>query len=563
MAAQSMPVTPSAILSALSALNITDSNTATSNIATPSNATSNTAATSNATILCLPNFPIPRELRDQIYGYLLHSDYTRVARERKTVSVGVKGPFSRQAYKFHTNILAVNKTVHEETEEYLYKKNVFVVASAEWHENGFWRGEWLFTRNMWTPTITEKRAAKMRHHSVRLHFTKGQTAESNYMQACGVTSPVRSCLILAKDLEALRSTVSIPILDYEGFAVVLEDDPPGGLNLVGWNDQEDKPHKPTRLQVKFFDTRYRTGDVDMQYKILSTLRNITCPAMRVSFDGVLSAHTHLIQQIKDTMSPVLLSRRACDWIRFESLREAKELVDDSMREGELHLAEDTYTSILDDTTNYLHALAFPPQPALLRLSWPSIKPLWALRLDIALTLGFVQIKLGNLQELYLTTGQFKTHAMRAEALVSGFPLVSSTSHVSMEDACGHFGLLSDLSLENFGPRKKYQNKSVARAMEILSKFKSSPYVQHDYAILSKVRNKHAKLASAYLPRRLCSVSVLGPPTFSFHRSPGVPRKPEEMVGLQNLDVLSRLDHKTKMQINDLQRLHGQKVTEWE
>jgi hypothetical protein len=558
MAAQSVPVTPSALLGALSALRIADPNTATSNTATSDNVISTTAD------LQLPNFPIPRELRDQIYGYLLHSDYVRVARERKTAPGGGEEPFSRQAYKFHTNILAVNKTIHDEAEEYLYKNNVFVVASAEWHEMAFWPGQWLLTRNMWTPTITEKGAAKMRHHSVRLHFTRGQTAESNYMEACGVKSPLRSCLILAKDLEALRSTVSIQILDYEGFAVVIEDDPPGGLNLIGWNDFEDKPHKPTRLQVKFFNTRYRTGDVDMQHSILNTLRKITCPAMRVSFDGILPAHTHLIQQIKDTMSPILLSRRACDWIRFESLREAKELVDASLRGGELQLAEEIYTSIMQDTTNYLHVLAFPPQPALLRLSWPSIKPLWALRLDIALTLGFLQIKLGNLQELYLTTRQFKTHAMRAGALVSDFPPVSSTSHKSMEDACGHFGLLSDLYLEKFGDRKKYQKISVARAMEILSKFKSSPYVQHDYAILSMVRkNKNTKLASAYLPRRMCSVSVLGPPIFSYHRSPGVPRKPDEMVGLQNPDVLSRLDHNTKMQINDLQRLHQQKVTEWE
>jgi hypothetical protein len=93
----------------------------------------------------LLNFPLPRELRDHIYGYLLHSDYTRVVRERTTGPANGEGPFSRQAYKFHTNILAVNKVIHHETEEYLYKNNVFVVASAEWHETGFPPGDSLFT----------------------------------------------------------------------------------------------------------------------------------------------------------------------------------------------------------------------------------------------------------------------------------------------------------------------------------------------------------------------------------------------------------------------------------
>jgi hypothetical protein len=68
MAAQSVPVTTSAVLSALGALNIADPN-----IATP-NTSSNTAATK----MRLPNFPLPRELRDMIYEFLLDGDYTRI-----------------------------------------------------------------------------------------------------------------------------------------------------------------------------------------------------------------------------------------------------------------------------------------------------------------------------------------------------------------------------------------------------------------------------------------------------------------------------------------------------
>lgn len=38
--------------------------------------------------------------------------------------------------------------------------------------------------------------------------------------------------------------------------------------------------------------------------------------------------------------------------------------------------------------------------------------------------------------------------------------------------------------------------------------------------------------------------------------------PDSIVGLRDLDVLGRLDDKTKKAINDLQRLHEVKVTEW-
>lgn len=69
----------------------------------------------------LPNFPLPRELRDKIYGYLLDSDYTRL---RRTVNQNQeKTQFERvareeMAYHFHTNILAVNRAIHEEAESY-------------------------------------------------------------------------------------------------------------------------------------------------------------------------------------------------------------------------------------------------------------------------------------------------------------------------------------------------------------------------------------------------------------------------------------------------------------
>lgn len=65
-----------------------------------------------------PNLPLPRELRDQIYGYLLDGTYTRVARYPDGFD-DKKDSFTRPSYKFHAQILAVNRTIHDESEEYL------------------------------------------------------------------------------------------------------------------------------------------------------------------------------------------------------------------------------------------------------------------------------------------------------------------------------------------------------------------------------------------------------------------------------------------------------------
>ena len=57
------------------------------------------------------NFPLPRELRDLIYSYLLDSVHTRQVRLKDTKSVTDR---SGNGYQFHTNILAVNHAIHEE-----------------------------------------------------------------------------------------------------------------------------------------------------------------------------------------------------------------------------------------------------------------------------------------------------------------------------------------------------------------------------------------------------------------------------------------------------------------
>jgi hypothetical protein len=50
-------------------------------------------------------FPLPRELRDQIFGYLLAAEHARMI---------ITSPSIEYRYFFHTSILAVNSTIHKE-----------------------------------------------------------------------------------------------------------------------------------------------------------------------------------------------------------------------------------------------------------------------------------------------------------------------------------------------------------------------------------------------------------------------------------------------------------------
>lgn len=118
--------------------------------------------------------PLPRELRDQIYGYLLESSYTKLPRTYKESQTGVRE--GRIGHKFHTNILAVNKEIHDEAEEYLYKNNVFVIASFDsWNltsEDDDGAGV-TFAGLPWAPLVNMGYpVSSMKRHSVSLRLTE-------------------------------------------------------------------------------------------------------------------------------------------------------------------------------------------------------------------------------------------------------------------------------------------------------------------------------------------------------------------------------------------------------
>lgn len=152
----------------------------------------------------LPNFPLPRELRDQIYGYLLDSDHTRVKRtyekkEHKSATRNNRtGP---RAYHFHTNLLAVNRVIHDETEKLLYKRNMFVVISYQLPSLNK-TGAGLFT----VPVVSRTQVGSMQYHSLRIHISAGKNRLKLNKALDGVKFPAQSYILLIRDIDAFSCT---------------------------------------------------------------------------------------------------------------------------------------------------------------------------------------------------------------------------------------------------------------------------------------------------------------------------------------------------------------------
>jgi len=100
-----------------------------------------------------------------------------------------------QAYHFHTNILGVNRAIHDEAEELLYKRNMFVVFSYEWfglgHENG---------GLLWLPIVSNKYVPRMKSHAVRIHVSPGTAGHRDPMVRGNAS--MQAVIFLVRDLDA-------------------------------------------------------------------------------------------------------------------------------------------------------------------------------------------------------------------------------------------------------------------------------------------------------------------------------------------------------------------------
>lgn len=156
--------------------------------------------------------------RSRIFGYLLDTEYNRV--QRKAVGNRNKTKTRQDGlvtYKFHTSILAVSKAIHEEAEELMYKRNIFVVLSCQWPSPGK-----IFGGLLWLRLVSQNFADRMQLHSLHIHLTMTSVTKQSI--------PVQSCIILASDLEAFSCVVRAAAETRPGRALDLEF-APGGASI--------------------------------------------------------------------------------------------------------------------------------------------------------------------------------------------------------------------------------------------------------------------------------------------------------------------------------------------
>ena len=497
----------------------------------------------------LPNLPLPRELRDKIYGYLLDGDYTRVRREYEqeecisAIRLNQPGP---RAYHFHTNILAVNRAIHEESEELLYKRNVFVVVSYQWPSLNESRGG-LYS----VPVVSHTHAGRMKHHSIRLHISPGATLLKATKALSGAEIPVKSHIMLARDIDAFCYTVSVSatIAKTPFVCVVAQSD--ANVNLEGVHTRRQaKLGKPTQLKCEFRSTRYLSMDIVLQQRILGSLAVIISPSQRVVFTGNIldEAQTKATERI---MSPTLTYLAAKWWSTLGCLILAKDVADACIEHDDICMVILQYTRIEYEINRLLeeHSQA-NLEPAL-------VAALRILSLEIITNVLIIRLKRGLIRNFVdgfekMCWNVEKTSEELGESLKVPDGLQAYIDNLRLM-----FDLYRPIASLRPGTR------TVRDAVNSLTQGEPGPHQIHDAQILKRHINQDEIITSKHLPLNECSAVQLPFPGTAFYKSIASMKEQNRCRGWLDMHLVNALNDDQKQSIIRLQKRHGMKVTNFD
>ncbi|KAI5362564.1 hypothetical protein Slin15195_G062200 [Septoria linicola] len=309
----------------------------------------------------MTSFPLPQELRDEVYSYLLNADQVQYTPIRKRTShyKAYRYGGSAHTYHFHTNILSVNKTIAKDASEYLLKHNTFIRVNFTC--SGFLRHCTIFDG----PWPLEQKTYRGEHQ---------------------VNSG--SILMLAKDLPRLITLLKhysehVPPTAVQ---VLSKPDLPINLAVATTNDVVGPPRLHIKLQPLQSDSAMAS--------IVRDLEELTVLGMDMALGGFDTLDRSTIQH---KPLPSLIWLRSLQWNRFDTFTSLKQIADEHAKAGSYELALERYEAIRLWYIQILPPHAHPPE--LYVRPWQALADVAEARLrlarvEIALTAAQLYIRLG-------------------------------------------------------------------------------------------------------------------------------------------------------------------------
>ena len=291
------------------------------------------------------SLPVPREVRNQIYNYLLHSDY----------ALDDPKNGNRHRYHFHIGILGVNHTTYQEARPVLYRSNTFVLLKhldthfeLAYNEAG-----------IGVPFVSTHHLDAFDEHRLSVEFTerkrddeKGEhcTHEHCTYEQCTYEPKLQTRLMLAGDLPYLCRLFKALAFCYQGkytFIQSARDERPfRAVNRVSTGPRRD-------LKLEMCTGSFGTPSIDEQKTVLEPFTAIHGTAFNVSITG--NVCTMLANKIIHDMSQSVVWVYAIGWDFLKMARLIKSEADMAFRAGNLAIAERKCLTILS-LSNWLQKI---------------------------------------------------------------------------------------------------------------------------------------------------------------------------------------------------------------
>jgi hypothetical protein len=512
----------------------------------------------------LSNFPIPRELRDMIYTYLLDGDYTRVPRrydpisEQQNLEHNQPGP---KAYQFHTNILAVNHEIHDEAEELLYKTNTFVVVSYRWPSFGKVRGGLL-----WVPTVSKQHVYRMKLHSLHIHVNPGPVALQAAVRRTNASVPVESYVILAGNIKAFCATMQVPDLSHSGAAILAMTEPniEHVLSLAGLND-EDRFHQPSNMICQLRDTRYRSMNRTLQDYLLSPLASVISMSQEVSFGGAV-CNKEQVEHLRRVMGPSLVCQNAIFWSIYEECKLAKEVADATVEHDDLGFTIRLYRAILSKFHTKLLNFTAGVRATLLAISRDDeiLKAIDIFTVEFLITIALGELKLGHIDAFVESFLRMQEILIRWDIKIGthGAPVVTEGILDRIYSAVMYYYLYAPREESDHDPDDSIAAWATKIPLSERTDKKLWPRLTHDLEIVMRHPDQTVDFTAEHLPLDQCANSCLPFTPTSFYKTLEGAMQRTHYKGWQDVEFLRALSSNAKRQVRATQELYELEVTDF-
>ena len=444
-----------------------------------------------------------------------------------------------QAYRFSTNILGVNRTIHDEPEELMYTRNIFVVLSYPLSSL-----EKVFGGLVWVPMVSKQHAERMELHSLQVHLDPDTTSSAKL--------PVESCIILAQDLQAFvcaaRPATVHGLNPGPAVTVTLE----AGVPKIRLNPaaQAGRKASSTTCLCELRETKYRSMDEELQNRLLAPLATVTSLSQRVVFQGAIRNRQKLAH-LKQLMAPSVESTEAYFTWELGACIMALGVATSAIEHDELafvlglqSLVYHRLKTVMDRPDVYSWASRCCPNIL-------GLLETFLFEIAVNVACGYLKVRHSSNYDVWFEQAREATCSL---SMLSGNGWDASpemrTYRVSL---CIWFALYLD----------NRAGQSVKDAVARLESVKRGPHQQHDLDVLKRYPDQAANLSEQVLPSDQCSISQLPYSAVSFHKPFESMIKSMQPKGWHNIERIRSLHKDTKMAINTLQKEYRLQVTDFD